>query len=578
MLLAQLTRAFIPLALLGFAVWLSRSVQRIVGRFLLRKFTAVGDLDRVGRPRMSGPIHGTAVVCGGSFSGLFTARVCASHFEKVIVVEPEAFTFTDEAVNGEPLATRHVDDHTNGPYQTIAHKRTRVYQYLSVHLYQVILTRFLRAVFPTFDASAKQVGARFTANDAFIHIGGRRVLFPHKSVETSADYANQGMFIARRTLETLVRRLVIATCANVSFINGTVTDFVLKEDSSAVSSVVVRTADGSSTELPCELVADCTGNTQAGYKILKRVVPGLSLQRDEYNPKFYLVSMEFPSPPNFDEDLAKLGIPGISTLEEAKAAPFFHLGGPDAELDYKHVVAGRVDGRIVIAAGGYDSELPTTLDGVREYASGVLGSAGVTNPVPDYYYAILDLLEPVAEKGTVFLGRCIACSRIYYEAAADKLPHNYVAVGDSSLRLNPRAGEGVTKVSVGALTLDGVLRDSHPADKDFGATFFKRMESRTGHLWLASKLSDYGMPTTIPVKGESLDSGKFVFNAINRLNAVMCRDDSKFWRGDAATAKAFWGTMQFMRPPTDLFTPGTLGRLACEFAWAAWNSNDSGKQ
>ena len=61
---------------------------------------------------------------------------------------------------------------------------------------------------------------------------------------------------------------------------------------------------------------------------------------------------------------------------------------------------------VVIAVGGSNSELPTTLDGVREYASGVIGAPGVKKPVPDYYYGILDLLEPVAEKATTYLGKC----------------------------------------------------------------------------------------------------------------------------------------------------------------------------
>lgn len=68
-----------------------------------------------------------------SFAGLFSARVCATHFEKVVVVEPDAWTFTDEAVYGAPISTRVVEDSVHGAYQTLAHKRGRVYQYASVH-------------------------------------------------------------------------------------------------------------------------------------------------------------------------------------------------------------------------------------------------------------------------------------------------------------------------------------------------------------------------------------------------------------------------------------------------------------
>ncbi|KAH7107047.1 hypothetical protein BKA62DRAFT_798795 [Auriculariales sp. MPI-PUGE-AT-0066] len=560
---------FFTLSLFAFLIWLFRVARAVVENYLLRTFTAVTELAHVGSPRATAPIRGNAVICGGSFAGLFTARICASHFDKVVVIEPEGWTFTDEAVSGAPHATRLVDDQTHEPYHTVAHSRSRVYQYLSVHLYQVFLTRFLRAIFPTFDASAKRRGARFTAGDPMAHIGGRRVLFSRGSPKS--DYNNEGLFLSRRTLETLVRRLVKATCSNVHFVNGTVMNFTLGADS-AIQGVVIRTADESTTEIPCCLVADCTGNTQVGYKILNRAIRGLNLRRDEYNPNFNLVTLEFPSPPDFDEQLLRLGIPGISTLADASTAPFFHLGAPDVEADYKTVVAGRSDDRIVIAVGGSNSELPTTLDGVREYASGVVGSSGVDHPVPDHYYAILDLLEPVAGKATAFLAKCVSCSRVYYESASEKLPRNFVAIGDSSLRLNPRAGEGVTKAAIGVATLDGVLRDSHLSNASLSAEYFKRLESRTAHLWIASKLADYGMPSTIPARGESLSNGTFVRAALNSLNAVMSEDSTKFWRSDGSTARAFWNCMQFTRPPTDLLTARTLFGITCEAAWRFWSS------
>lgn len=117
-------------------------------------------------------------VCARSFAGLFTARVCADHFSRVIVVEPDAFTFTEEAKSGAPFVSRTINDKT-GPYKTLAHKRSRVYQYASTHgatglllvqrsvtdamhaVVQVLLTRFLRAVFPDFDSRAKSSGIRY---------------------------------------------------------------------------------------------------------------------------------------------------------------------------------------------------------------------------------------------------------------------------------------------------------------------------------------------------------------------------------------------------------------------------------
>ena len=178
---------------------------------------------------------------------------------------------------------------------------------------------------------------------------------------------------------------------------------------------------------------------------------------------------------------------------------------------------------VCIAAGGYSSDLPISLDAVREYAAAAIGAPGVKRPVPDWYFGLLDLLEPVADEATVFMAKCstsrsfkpccncpndrfaVSSSKIYYEQAADSLPRNFVAIGDSTLRLNPRAGcayipqylnprqsnhcaysEGVSKCTIGAMTLDGVLRECGPADGHFGATYFERLEGRTSHLWCAT--------------------------------------------------------------------------------------------
>ncbi|KAJ7031092.1 hypothetical protein C8F04DRAFT_879219, partial [Mycena alexandri] len=41
-------------------------------------------------------IRGTVIVCGGSISGLLAARVCHNHFERVLIVEPEAWVASEE--------------------------------------------------------------------------------------------------------------------------------------------------------------------------------------------------------------------------------------------------------------------------------------------------------------------------------------------------------------------------------------------------------------------------------------------------------------------------------------------------
>jgi len=55
-----------------------------------------------------------------SLAGLLTARICADHFEKVYIIEPEAWVFTsEEGVQVESWKQKN--------------KRTRVMQYYSAH-------------------------------------------------------------------------------------------------------------------------------------------------------------------------------------------------------------------------------------------------------------------------------------------------------------------------------------------------------------------------------------------------------------------------------------------------------------
>lgn len=61
----------------------------------------------------------------GSIAGLWAARICSDHFENVIVIDSEAWIFTDEGVSAV------CDEKGNmGPD---GRDRTRVMQYGAIH-------------------------------------------------------------------------------------------------------------------------------------------------------------------------------------------------------------------------------------------------------------------------------------------------------------------------------------------------------------------------------------------------------------------------------------------------------------
>lgn len=109
-----------------------------------RKFTVLRDLDSFG-PEHARPddkrIRGTAVICGGSIAGLWTALVAADHFEDVLIVEPEAW------VDSEEGRSNTYDE--NGVYVENSRQcaRARVMQYRADHG-----TRFIVNQHPDIDS------------------------------------------------------------------------------------------------------------------------------------------------------------------------------------------------------------------------------------------------------------------------------------------------------------------------------------------------------------------------------------------------------------------------------------------
>ena len=108
------------------------------------KTTALNDLPNIGKPRSQKRIKGTAVVCGGRFvlnkrlfcilsdviaysiAGLWAARICADHFEDVVIVEPESWLGSEEG--------RTPPFNEAGERNSKSHgSRTRVMQYKAAH-------------------------------------------------------------------------------------------------------------------------------------------------------------------------------------------------------------------------------------------------------------------------------------------------------------------------------------------------------------------------------------------------------------------------------------------------------------
>ncbi|KAF8577656.1 hypothetical protein K439DRAFT_1396440 [Ramaria rubella] len=533
---------------------LYKSIAYFLYRNFRAKLTALDDIPLCGIPRKGGKINGTAVVCGGSLAGLFTARACSDHFENVLIIEPEEWLLTNEGV-----VDRHREKATT---DASIPKRSRVPHYIALHAYQPPTTWALRRWFANLDLEVYRTGGRIFTGEYGFHMSGIPAVTPvHK-------YHPGGlppMLIQSRPLfETMVRRLLRNTCDNVKQVAGTVIGLVRDSHNSNEVSVRMRSPTGEESTFPATLVIDCTGPALGGYRWLQ-ALPGPSNSqpgepsfediKTSYTTKMAYTVCEFDVPPQLFDQLHALGFPG-----DFASAGMVYINFPDAALDKRGLVMKRnEDNYLAIACGGWDwREEMKSVEDMKNFISDMIS----TRPVPPWVMKMLDLFEAEQVPRTFFHSRCPPHMYIEYHRMKG-LPSNFIAIGDSVMQMNPMRGQGATKACIEAITLNALLsrcktipgkvRDSLPAT--FGPKFFSAQASRTGFTWDIYKTEDYAWKTTIPVKGDNLETwgagGRAFGSLLNRLV-----------RGDREVAAMWWLVISWCAPSTDFFSPIILLKMA----------------
>ncbi|KAH7090028.1 hypothetical protein BKA62DRAFT_726628 [Auriculariales sp. MPI-PUGE-AT-0066] len=497
------------------------------------RFTVIPDIPSLGKPARRK--HGTVVICGGSIGGCLAAKICSDHFTRVIVIEQEAWALSEDARHG---------------------RGSRVYQYTSFHgFFQGALLNILRALFTNFDERAKQYDVGIVEMNSSYWLNGRCLRFLVQRTADNSFVFPSKILSTRRSMETAIRNLV-------EYVHGTVTSLKTSPNSS-ISDVDVRlgTDGGSMVNFDCDMFIDCSGNAQAGLKLLPRAVPAdksalLSNIRHTYSPKIKYSTLEFPPPPNFEEDLNKITVQYPFERHNHPVTyplgkyPFFLFWSYTQDIDDRIIYACRTGtGNIVIMLGSYGTELPCNIDQLRMF---LRDAPAGERSFPSWFFQVLDLLDPVKDDMTCTECKVDSCSRVFYERVSNALPRNFVALGDAMMRLSPRYGEGVAQCAIGITTLDGVLRriPEGPHDPAFSKSFFSLLASRAGHLWDGSRLMDYGYSTTKPVAGEKLSDGAFLRWFVSKAAAVIERDD-----GVNAAFNRDWN---MLAPSSDMQSPSIV--------------------
>ncbi|KAJ7131881.1 hypothetical protein C8R43DRAFT_655911 [Mycena crocata] len=454
------------------------------------------ELDILGQPRKR-RLPGTAIVCGGSIAGATTARILADHFERVVLVDPEI-------EDGKP--------------------KTRIMQYNALHAFLSLFVLAARRLWPEFDNEFEAAGGLIVPADGQLHYSG--VYLPSPWHAYPQRRLPDTLVMRRGNAQKALQRLVMKhpTAANISLLPGTVRGFNADSAMTSIRSFTVRKLDGTITALnDVALVADCTGSAQAGYKWLKSA--GFSLPdglRRSYAGNLNYDTLCFTVPPELE-----------ATLPEREATgPYFYGNLQHLEYGSAIVSLAKTDNNtmqlLLGNIGDREGDLPRVASDVVPFLERIQGH----ECIPPW---VIETVSILCEHGNPTFDniKIPTLSNIEYQAVPKGgLPSNFVAVGDSNLKLNPSHGQGFAKIALNGLALNSLL---HTVDVN---------AAYTQGLWNSTRLHDYGNSGCEAMPGETKDTGRFDRWFELKLLTAASQDDeagAALWnfRQLLATDKAF---------------------------------------
>ncbi|KAF5354617.1 hypothetical protein D9757_009569 [Collybiopsis confluens] len=517
--------------------------KRLRHRFLLRQ-TCVEDLKRLGQSRPENTkLKGTAVVCGGSIGGLLAARVCHDHFARVIIVEPESWLGTEDATRKDAWKQEH--------------SRTRVVQYHSLQGEKSGLC----CLFPNFVEECIASDIHVCRGDFRSSTWGNWTRTPY------AEYQGElpkTMFVGRPGLETLLRRLVFTSgnFPNITQVIGTAFGMT-RSTSTANILEEVMACDPNRSGLKW-LQREGFGHSIDG-KYVKEALP-LEDLRISYDQKIHYSTLAFRVTKELGE---RLDVPG----GWENCGPIYNCF-TDSEVENRSIYSQRIEGDIVqLCCGAWGvANLPTTLEDVKSYVKSLV----TDKPIPEWFFKILDLLGEVEDTVTCSKVRVSPSHFVQFHKAVN-LPSNWIALGDSVMRVNPVFGkvslnilnalkadvflllsQGCTKALMGAICLNTVLHETDDIILEkFSRDFFELQADKITPIWEGVKIGDYAYKTTIPVQGETLSKGTLLRWYIRKLHILAFTDKQ--------AGSALWHVKMFLAPSIDYLQFGLILKVLGNF-------------
>ncbi|KAJ7681973.1 hypothetical protein DFH06DRAFT_1463838 [Mycena polygramma] len=465
-------------------------------------------------------IPGTAIVCGGSIAGLVTARICADHFERVIIIDPEI--------------------------QDSEKPKTRIMQYKAIHGFLAVFVQGARRLWPNFDAEIKAAGGRLPEADLQLHYSGLLIPSPY---EEYGGKLPETVVMRRASSQRVMERLFFQhpTSAKTTALRGTVRGIHASEDGASIATVTVRQLDGTSVTLnDAALVVDCTGTIQTGVKWLSAA--GFKIPetiRARYDGNMRYVCLAFDVPPAL---AAKLPIPAP---QRETACVYTYAPHDDALATFVMLVITDNDTMQLVVGDTSSGDLPHSASEVVPFISGF---RGCNAPVPSWVLEVIGLLCEHGNPSVDIIKLPTQSFVRYHSLPTGALPSNFIPVGDASLQLNPIHGQGVAKVILNGITLNYLLNSvkqgSACLPPDFAALYFKNSRPGLEALWDATRLHDYGSLRCGIMEGETRDTGHFVRWFETKLLSAGTQDKE--------VALALWKVRHMLAADRILFAPTVL--------------------
>jgi 2-polyprenyl-6-methoxyphenol hydroxylase-like FAD-dependent oxidoreductase len=191
--------------------------------------------------------------------------------------------------------------------------------------------------------------------------------------------------------------------------------------------------------------------------------------------------------------------------------------------------------------GMHGDHPPTDLAGFLAFAK--------TLPVPDLYEA-LRTAEPLTEP--VRYGFQSGLRRHYEKL--NRFPQGLLVLGDALCSFNPIYGQGMSAASIYADVLRSCLQERVALGwklKDLWRTFFRETARAADLPWQLATGEDFRYSETTGVRGGAL---RFLHWYTNKVHAAASVSPQ--------VTERFYEVMHLLKPPTALFTPAILWKLA----------------